>query len=267
MTYHDLSGARILVVGASAGIGRAVALGALRDGAQVLMAARRALVLEKLRAEAGGEIAVADLTVPADAGRLAETVRDRLGGLDMVVSCLGAAPLRMIEDTTDDDWQQVLQTNLVGVHRLMRACLPLLTRDAQVMALSSESVDQPRTGLGAYVTSKAALERLFAAWRAEHPWLRFTTVAVGATYPSDFANSFDDELFTQLLKDWSVRGLAQERLQSPEDVAAVLLGSLASARRRPGVCVEHLVVRSPSPVVGTYAGAIAKTTAVAEEPE
>lgn len=258
MRTNSLAGARVLVAGASSGIGRAFAVGALKDGARVVLAARRRELMEKASAEAvqgGGEVdglcVRVDLREPDAGTRLAEAVREHLGGLDLVVSCVGAAPLRMLAGTSPEDWQHVLQTNVIGVHRMLTACLPLLERDAMIMAFSTESIGQPRTGLGAYMASKAALEQMVTCWRAEHPWLRFTIVTVGATFPTDFGVAFDGELLTRLLADWGARGIAQEEYMTPEDVAAVLLGTAASSWRLPGVCIEHLTLRSPSPVTGT----------------
>ncbi|WP_460308062.1 SDR family oxidoreductase [Actinocorallia aurea] len=253
-----LEGARVLVSGASAGIGRAFAVGAVRAGARVVLAARRQAELDKACDEAGGGLAVAvDLTEPDGPGRIAAAVREELGGLDLVVSCVGVAPLKMLVDTDDADWERVFAANVVGTHRLLKACLPLLDASAMVMALSSETVVQPRTGLGAYAASKAALERLLVSWRTEHPWKRFTTVTIGATFPTDFGNGFEGDILMRALEDWGVRGLAQEQMMDPQDVADVLLGTAATALGRPGVCLEHLTVRSPSPVVGTFADSLA----------
>jgi NAD(P)-dependent dehydrogenase (short-subunit alcohol dehydrogenase family) len=252
MNTNSLAGARVLVVGASSGIGRAFAVAAVKDGARVVLAARRRAELEKARAEAGGGLCVpVDLHEPDSGTRIAEAVRDHLGGLDLLVSCVGAAPLRMLADMSHEDWQHVFQTNVIGVHRVLSACLPLLERDAMVMAFSTESIGQPRTGLGAYVASKAALEQMVSTWRAERPWLRFTIVTVGATFPTDFGVAFDMELLTHLMSDWAARGIAHEEYMTPEGVAAVLLGTAATSWRQPGVCIEQLTLRSPSPVTGT----------------
>ena len=252
MSTNSLAGARVLVVGASSGIGRAFTVAAVKDGARVVLAARRAEQLEKTRAEAGGGLCVpVDLRAPDSGTRLADAVRDHLGGLDLLVSCVGAAPLRMLADMSPEDWQHVFETNVVGVHRVLNACLPLLGRDAMVMVLSTESIGQPRTGLAAYVASKAALEQMVSCWRAERPWLRFTIVTVGATFPTDFGVAFEMGLLTRLMTDWAARGIAHEEYMTPEGVAAVLLGTAAAAWRQPGVCIEQLTLRSPSPVTGT----------------
>jgi NAD(P)-dependent dehydrogenase (short-subunit alcohol dehydrogenase family) len=252
MSTDSLAGARVLVLGASAGIGRALAVGAVKDGARVVLAARRREQLDKARAEAGGGVCVpVDLCEPDSGTRLAEAVGEHLGGLDLLVSCVGAAPLRLLADMAPEDWQHVFETNVIGVHRALSACLPLLEREAMVMAFSTESIGQPRSGLGAYAASKAALEQMVGTWRAERPWLRFTIVTVGATFPTDFGVAFDMELLTRLMGDWAARGLAPAEYMTPEGVSAVLLGTAAAAWRQPGVCIEQLTLRSPSPVSGT----------------
>jgi NAD(P)-dependent dehydrogenase (short-subunit alcohol dehydrogenase family) len=257
MNSSSLTGSRVLITGASAGIGRAFAVRAVKEGARVLMAARRLEQLEETRAEAGGgDLLAVDLVEPEGCARLTEAVRDTLGQIDLVVSCVGVAPLRMLADTGDEDWRYVFETNVISTHRLLQGCLPLLTRSAMVMALSSETVRQPRTGLGAYASSKAALERMIEGWRAEHPWLRFTTVTVGATFPTDFGNAFEGDLLGRVLTDWGVRGLAQEEFMAPEDVADVLASVAAASVGRPGIGVDHLTLRSPSPVVGTFTEAL-----------
>jgi len=253
----SLAGQRVVVVGASAGIGRAFAVRAVRQGAAVVMAARRGERLEEMRAEAGGgTCATVDARRPEDCARLAHVVRQELGGIDVLLCSFGYAPLRMVADTTADDWTSVFETNVVGVHQVIRACLALLSPDAIVTALSSESVAQPRSALGAYSSSKAALDRLLEAWRTEHPGIRFCNAVVGATFPTDFAAGFDPELLTRALEDWAGRGLAQREFMSAQDVADVLAGIVAAVSRYPAVCVERLTLRSPSPVVGTFDNAV-----------
>src|SRR3984957_6522004 len=104
-TGQGLAGARVLVTGASAGIGRAAAIGAVRQGAQVVLAARRQQELEAATAEAGGGQAIAvDLTKPGDCERLGSAVQASLGGLDVVIASAGVAPLQMMADTSDEHW-------------------------------------------------------------------------------------------------------------------------------------------------------------------
>jgi NAD(P)-dependent dehydrogenase (short-subunit alcohol dehydrogenase family) len=169
-------------------------------------------------------------------------------------------------ETGDDHWEQVLATNLVGTHRLLRSCVPLLGRSGTFIALSSDSVQRPRAGLGAYAASKAGLERMIQGWRIEHPWLRFTTVTIGDTFPTEFGNAFDGDVLGRVLDDWAARGLAQARFMSPDDVARALLAVAGTMHELPGIGVDHLTLRSPSPVAQSFLDAftgLAEATAPA----
>jgi NAD(P)-dependent dehydrogenase (short-subunit alcohol dehydrogenase family) len=252
-----LSGKRVLVLGASAGIGRALAVRAVREGAQVLMAARRATELEKAADEAGGGHPVCvDVRVPEDCARLATAAGETLGQIDILVFTVGAATLRLMADTDADDWRHAFETNVIGFHQTVRSCLPLLAPNAIVVVLSSEGVDQPRSALGTYVTSKVALERAVTAWRTEHPQIRFCRVRVGQTFPTDMGVTFDADTLTRAMDEWAARGLAQEEFMTPEDVAGVLVGVMRTATDYPGICLEELTVRSASAVTATYEQAV-----------
>lgn len=266
-----LNGARVLVTGASAGIGRALAIGAVREGAQVMLVARRRKELEEAAAEAGGGQPFAvDLSDPADCARLGPAIEAELGGLDVVVSCAGVAPLQTMMETSDEQWEQVLATNLVGGSRLLRTCVPRLGRSGTFIALSSDSVLRPRAGLGAYAASKAGLEQMLRSWRLEHPWLRFTTVTVGDTFPTDFGSAFDGELLMKVLDEWAAHGLAQAKFMTPGDVARTLLAVAGAMHQTPGIGIDHLSIKSPSARVAsfmeTFAG-LAEAAAPAEQGE
>jgi NAD(P)-dependent dehydrogenase (short-subunit alcohol dehydrogenase family) len=248
-----LSGKRVLVIGASAGIGRALAVRAVQEGAQVQMAARRGAELAKAADEAGGGHPVtADVRVPEDCARLATAARETLGQIDILAFTVGAATLSLMADTDAEDLRRAFETNVIGFHQPMRSCLPLLAPGAVVMVLSSESIDQPRSALGAYVTSKQALERTLIAWRTEQPGIRFCRVRVGQTFPTEFGSAFDGVVLTRAMADWAARGLAQEQFMTPEEVAGVLVGILRTATDHPGICLEEFMVRSSSAPTATY---------------
>jgi NAD(P)-dependent dehydrogenase (short-subunit alcohol dehydrogenase family) len=246
-----LDGRRVLVVGASAGIGRSFALHAAREGAQLVAAARRADKLAELIDEAGGgTIVVADIADAADCRRVADTAARDLGAVDILLHAAGMAPLKRFADTTVDDWRTVLATNLIGVHQMINAVLPVLAPGGIISVLSSETVGQPRAGLGAYSVTKAALEESLRCWHTEHPNVRFSCVAVGSTVPTEFGHSFDLPLLGDLMTDWARHGLAQAEFMDTEEVGDFLVKLYAAALPYPQVNVEHMILRSPSGLVG-----------------
>ena len=99
-----------------------------------------------------------DLRDPASCAGFFSAVRERFDGIDLLFVSAGAAPLRRFAATSDDDWRTAMETNVIGVHRTIAGLIDLLGPGSIAVVVSSESVDQPRSHLGAYGASKAALE-------------------------------------------------------------------------------------------------------------
>jgi NAD(P)-dependent dehydrogenase (short-subunit alcohol dehydrogenase family) len=179
-----------------------------------------------------------------------------------VLHAAGSAPLKRFADMTAEDWQWVMATNVIGVHHVINGVLPMLSPGGVIAVLSSETIGQPRAGLGGYSASKAALEESLRCWHTEHPGVRFSTIAVGSTVPTEFGNSFDMTLLTELMADWARHGLAQQEFMATDDVGDALVKLLAAVLPYPEVNLEHVVLRSPSAVLDTAAGMIehAETT-------
>jgi NAD(P)-dependent dehydrogenase (short-subunit alcohol dehydrogenase family) len=245
-----LEGRRVLVVGASAGIGRAVAAEFVGRGANVAFCARRADVLQAAVAEAGGgTVVTGDVREPADCDRIIADAIAALGGLDAVCYTAAVSPLRLLVDTTADDWRIVLDTNVVGAALIARAAVPHLAPGSVVAFMSSESVGRPRHGLVAYAASKLALEELIRGYRTEHPELRFVKLTVGATLGTEFGLEFDMELAGQLFPLWIAHGEMRANYMQPPEVAEVVVDHLASALLHPSVDVQEIVIRPPGPLL------------------
>ena len=252
VTPGALAGRRVVVVGASAGIGRAFAQRAIAGGAAVAVVGRRADRLEELADDAPSAVVVAgDVRAPGDCSRIVAEATAALGEIELLLYCAGSSPLRPLADTTDDDWAMVFETHVLGVHRIVHDALGHMPRHGIVAVLSSETVGRPRYGLGAYGASKAALDQLLHTLRVEHPRTRFTTVTVGPTFPTEFGDGFDPEVLGRAMSEWARHGLMTEEMMDPGEVAEVLVGVFATALHNPSVGVEHLVVRPPSPVTGS----------------
>ena len=245
---RTLAGRRVIVVGASAGIGRAAAAEAIARGADVVVGARRAEALDQLVQEAGGGTAVTvDLADPDSCAAFVSAATAALDGpVDVVLFTAGMAPLDHIEKITAEQWHRTMATNAVSFNLLVAGLLPSLAPAALVAALSSEAVEAPRFGMIAYGASKAALELSLRGWRLEHPEARFSTIVVGATVPTDFGNNFEMDILVKALDIWATQGLAQEQFMDTTDVGVELVDLLETGLAHPNVGMERLVLRSPS---------------------
>ena len=191
-----LDGYRILVVGASTGIGRAVGIQSAQAGAAVAFAARRTELLEDAVDAAGGSSFAVACDVRREeqcAGAVEEAV-ERFGGLDAVVYAAGKSPLVRFADADGDTWRDVMETNVVGAALVSRAALPHLEASSgRLLLLGSSGIVRPLPGLIAYTTSKAAVHQFARSLRNENPWLRVTNFVVGPTI-TEFSAGWDPDL-------------------------------------------------------------------------
>src|SRR5690242_14364904 len=109
----DAGGLRLLVVGASSGIGHAVAVSAAALGAKVAVAARRMELLAKLADDVGGTAYELDVEDASAVNRVVSAVGQALGGLDAVVFTSTVVPFANIEDTDVTTWLHAFSVNAV----------------------------------------------------------------------------------------------------------------------------------------------------------
>src|SRR5947209_18556177 len=175
---------RTVVVGASSGLGRCIGIGLAQRGGQLAFLARRRGRIEAAAEEAGmGAIAVeCDVTDEQSCRSAFDQAAEEMGGIDNLIYTPAISPLVRMVDTGADIWRRIFDTNGMGASLATAAAIPHLTASAgKAVYLSSDagSFGPPWPGLGAYGVSKAALERLVDAWRAEHPDVGFTSLIVG----------------------------------------------------------------------------------------
>lgn len=235
---------RAVIVGASSGLGRCIGIGLAQRGAEVALLARRKDRLADAAAEAGpGARAVeCDVTDEESCRRAVEEAAEALGGIDSLVYATGIGPLARLADIDASTWQTTFATNVTGAALVTAAALPHLTESsgaAVYLSSISATMTAPWPGLGAYIVSKAALEKLVEAWRVEHPGVGFTRLAVGDCAggeghgATEFNAGWDMDLAAEVAPVWIARNYIAGTLLDVEDLvnavdSVLRLGSTAS---------------------------------------
>ncbi len=184
----ELRGASALVTGAGRGIGRAIALALAREGARVTVVARTAPELDALVEEiedvGGRGLAFAgDLRNASVCTDAVTAAVEHFDGLNVLVNNAGIGVFANVVETTDEQWDAVIATNLTAVFRLTRAALPHLVRHGgHVFMISSLAGSNPNAGMAAYGASKAALDHFARCLMLEvrHRGVKVTTIAPGS---------------------------------------------------------------------------------------
>ena len=234
----DIAGLRVLIVGASSGIGHAVAVRAADRGAKVAVAARRTDLLEALAEQIGGWAFELDVEDPAAIGRVVDAAAETLGGFDAVVFTSTVAPMAHIEDTDIATWIHAFNVNTLGANSVLRAARPHLSDTGVVLITSSHDVGRPRAGVAAYNASKAALNEILHSWRSEHPDLAIVRVGIGPTEDTEILRGADRELLSLLFKSWKQHGQLPEQMSALNDVANTLVSLVGAAYLNPSVVPE-----------------------------
>jgi NADP-dependent 3-hydroxy acid dehydrogenase YdfG len=228
-----LDGKSAIVTGASSGIGAAIVAALRREGVRVVGGSRRA---DQIDADMGLEL---DVTDPASCERfVAEAVTALEGGLDVLVNGAGLALGRdPFDDSTEDDERVVLETNVNGLIRMTRLCLPYLRDGGHIVNLGSIAGRQAYPNAALYVTSKFAVRGFTYALREDllgRP-IRITTVDPGLVETNFSRVRFrgDEEQARSVYE-----GVEAMR---PDDIADCVLFALT---RPPHVNVDELVVKA-----------------------
>ena len=174
MPRRDLVGKRVIVTGASQGIGYAIAVAAARQKCKVVAAARSLDLLESLCSEVrkfGGEIVpvVADVADPAGRDAMRNAAVSNYGGLDILINNAGGGATGHFMEVSQEALRQIFEVDVFGAAELIRLCLPELRKGVRPLIVNVSSVLGKRgfPGRSFYSASKFALHGLSDAIRAE----------------------------------------------------------------------------------------------------
>jgi citronellol/citronellal dehydrogenase len=150
-----LAGRVVLVTGGGTGLGRAAATELVAAGAQVVVAGRRAEVLEETAAEIGSDFVSGDVKAAEDASRIVATVVERHGRLDVLVNNAGGQYFAPAEAIESKGWRAVMALNVGGTLCMSEACVDGAMRDAGGGTIVNVTLS-PHHGLTGMVHSSAA---------------------------------------------------------------------------------------------------------------
>lgn len=217
MSFQQVDRRPVAIAGASSGIGEATAVALAARGFPVALGARRVDQLERVVdviREAGGEAVAHPLDVSDDDSVLtfAEKAKADLGDIEAVVA--SAARLRpgRIREVATSDFGAELNTNVLGVHRLIRAFVPAMVerRRGDLLVVSSDVADTVRPHMSAYATAKWAVEGLARSLRLEleGTGVRVSVVRPGPTW-TGMGMDWNAEDTTMVLESWGRLGLTR----------------------------------------------------------
>ncbi len=213
----------VLVTGGASGLGAAVV-------AAVTEAGGRPVVLDRVAPDSGAEHALVDLIDRRAAEQAVRDLAERLGGIDAVVTCAGIDSCGRLEDVPADEWDRVVEVNLLGTVAVIRAVLPeLRARGGRVVTIASTLGLRAVSDATAYCASKFAIVGFTRALAAE------TTGQVGVTMlvPGGMQTPFFDG------RDEQYKPPPDAKLNRPSDVAAAIVFALSQP---PGCEIRELVI-------------------------
>ncbi|GAC1610669.1 MAG: SDR family NAD(P)-dependent oxidoreductase [Mycobacteriales bacterium] len=249
MSSSSLSGTVCAVTGASSGIGEAAARTLAAHGASVALIARRKDRLDALAADirnGGGTALVieADVTQRTDAASAVQTVVDELGRLDVLINNAGVMLLGPILDAPLEEWERMVQLNVLGLMYCAKAALPHLVATAQDSArgcsdlvnISSVAGRQVRLGSGVYNATKHAVGAFSESLRQE---VTRRHVRVSLVEPGAVSTELAGHNRPEVLEGLAKRFAGMERLAS-EDIADAIAYVVTRPRH---VAINEILVR------------------------
>ena len=196
-SMEKLTGKRILVVGATGGIGSHTAKLLASGGARLFLSGRKADRLSELAGQLGlshDRLFVTDITREAEVNEMASRIRESEGGLDILVNASGIGIIKPIEQLSVEEFTLTLQSNLVGSYILARAFLPMMKEAKKGLIVNIPGVlgKVPMAGAAAYSASKYGLVGMMQSIREEvkRTEIRITNLFLGGV-DSPFWDTID----------------------------------------------------------------------------
>ena len=234
LKLFKLTGKIAVVTGASEGIGRDIAIGLATAGADVIVCSRREQKLQEVKAEIENlgrksELFVLDVCKVNDIEKLKAFIMERFGKVDILVNNAGYAVTKMAMDTTEEDWDKMLDTGLKGVFFCSQIIGSIMSRQnyRKILDLGSTFSHSTIPGRTVYATLKAGLVHLTESLAVE--WAQ-SGIRVNVIAPTAVKTHSRESLLQGDILKMVLGRIPLGRLATPEDLncATIYLSSAAS---------------------------------------
>jgi 3-oxoacyl-[acyl-carrier protein] reductase len=219
----ELPGRRILITGATRGLGLAMAENLASEGAALALCARDEDAVAAVCTELGAFGAALDVADPSALESFVELAASELGGLDGLVANVGGAEGGDIHEATPEEWAQTMALNVGHAATLVRAALPHLATSETPSIVFISSISGHKPGSRAqYAAAKAALIQLAANLAEDLVPIRVNAVSPGSIHFEGGGWDRFSQSQPDAFADFVARELPAGRLGTPEEVADVV---------------------------------------------
>jgi 3-oxoacyl-[acyl-carrier protein] reductase len=236
----SLNGKTALITGAGRGIGRATAIALAKEGVNIGMIGLNMANLEKVSAELEQydvkvSAATADVTDLESVHHAVEHIKSDLGAVDILINNAGIAKFGGFLELTPEDWESIIQVNLMGVYNVTRTVLPgmIERKSGDIINISSSAGQKGAPVTSAYSASKFAVLGLTESLMLE---VRKHNIRVTALTPST--------VVTDLAIDTNLVSGNEDNVMHPEDLAELIVAGL---KLNPRVFVKTAGLWSTNP--------------------
>ncbi len=188
---EDLKGKIAIITGGNSGIGYATAQRLKENGAEVIITGRRKEALEKAAKDLKVTAIVADQSKLSDIENLTHQVKKQFGKIDILLINAGITKFAMIEETTENLFDEIMNVNFKGAYFTLSRFIPLLNNDASVIMLSSTSATISPQSASIYAASKAAINAVVKIAALE---LAPRRIRINAVSPGPIATEIMDKI-------------------------------------------------------------------------
>jgi len=218
----DLNGKKVLVTGASGGIGKAIAMELSSSGADLCLTGRNKSELENLQKIIGGncQIIISDLSNSEGISSLADQAQDIMGQIDILVNNAGITKDNLFMRMSEDDWNEVININLNSIFKLTKQLIKGMIKRRYGRIINITSVIGVAGGAGQsnYSASKAGIIAMSKSLAQE---VGSRSVTVNSIAPGFIETNMTAELSDDRKED-ILRSISVGRLGKPDDIAGAV---------------------------------------------